>query len=102
MRYLLMVLMVIAATQVIASGVFDIIESLAERAQEASVSSEVEVVELFHAETTEELGEQLESVLPGLSGNNQESVFFLRRYSSAICTALRAAPFLRLSARTQN
>ncbi|MCD4847960.1 MAG: PQQ-like beta-propeller repeat protein [Candidatus Aegiribacteria sp.] len=55
MKYLLMILVVIAATQVTASGVYDIIESLAERAEEASVSSEVEVIELFHAETPEEL-----------------------------------------------
>ncbi|MCD4777175.1 MAG: hypothetical protein K8S15_14150 [Candidatus Aegiribacteria sp.] len=55
MKYLLMMLMVITAAQVTASGVYDVIESLAERAEEASASSEVEVVELFHAETTEEL-----------------------------------------------
>jgi hypothetical protein len=55
MRYLLMMLMVIVATQVTASGVYDVIESLAERAEEVSNMSEVEVVELFHAETPEEL-----------------------------------------------
>jgi hypothetical protein len=55
MRYILMMLTFIAATQVTASGVYDIIESLAERAEEISATSEVEVIELFHAETTEEL-----------------------------------------------
>jgi uncharacterized membrane protein YjgN (DUF898 family) len=64
MKYLLTMLMVIVAAQVTASGVYDIIESLAERAEEASVSSEVEVVELFHAETTEELEASLTDGYP--------------------------------------
>ncbi|MCD4847846.1 MAG: hypothetical protein K8R76_06615 [Candidatus Aegiribacteria sp.] len=55
MKYLLMMLVLIAVTQVTATGVYDVIESLAERAEEASTSSEVEVVELFHAQSPEEL-----------------------------------------------
>ena len=55
MRYILIMFMLIAVAPITASGVFDVIESLAARAEEASVSSEVEVVELFQAQTPEEL-----------------------------------------------
>ncbi len=44
MKYILMMLMVIAVTQVTASGVFDVIESLAERAQETEAASDIELV----------------------------------------------------------
>ena len=55
MRIIIAAVVCLLASSLNASGIFDIMESLAERAAEASVSSEVEVVELFHAETPEEL-----------------------------------------------
>ena len=55
MRILIAGIMCLLASSASASVFNDVIESLAERAAEASISSEVEVVELFHAETPEEL-----------------------------------------------
>ncbi len=55
MRIIITGVVCLLASSLNASGVFDILESLAERAQETVLTSEVEVVELFQAQTPEEL-----------------------------------------------
>ncbi len=75
------------ASSLSASGVFDVIESLAARAEETSVSSEVEVVELFHAETLEELeaasdGESIKALSVRYLGRKGVVTQYLRNISN--------------------
>ena len=64
MRIIITGLIILLASSLTASGLDEIIESLAERVEESSVSSEVEVVELFHAESPEELEASLTDGYP--------------------------------------